>query len=128
MLRFSSSYAHNVIQKDEQVCAAVYGHREVEPGGVFGYEEGLMIATDRRIIYLVHRPGFTKTDEMGYEMVRGVRLLQAGIFCSVQLHTLHSRIGTYKLTFARRGPAKRFVDFVQKHSIHKAVDNNGFDA
>ncbi len=122
MFRFSTAFAHKIIRADEHIHAAVYGHREVEPGGIFGYEEGLIIATNQRIIYLVHRPGFTKTDEMGYDMVRGVKISYAGMFCSIQLHTLHGKIGTFKLAFARRRPARRFVDFVNEHSISKSID------
>jgi hypothetical protein len=59
---------------------------------------------------------------MGYEMIQGINISYAGVFCSVQLHTLHSKLGTYKLTFARPRPAKKFASYVEKQYIKRSME------
>lgn len=110
MLRFSSSYVPRIIESDEHIIAAVYGHRRMG-AGIFAYEVGLLIATDRRVLYIVHRPGFTTLDEMNYDLVSGVNLMRGGLFASV---TLYSGIGNYVLSFTRPRAAQHFVRIIEK--------------
>lgn len=110
MLRFSSNYVPRIIRDDEHILAAVYGHRRMGVG-IFAYEVGLLIATDKRVLYIVHRPGFTTLDEMNYELVSGVNLMRGGLFASV---TLYSGITNYVLSFARPRAAQHFVRIIEE--------------
>lgn len=114
MLRFTSTYLPNVIHQDEHVLAAVYGHRREGSGGVFGYEEGLLVATDRRVLYVIHRPGYTSMDEIAYDKLSGIHVSRAIPFAAV---TLFTKIGDYTLSFARPKVAQKFADYIEQSVI-----------
>lgn len=118
MARLSSGYVPKVIHSDEHILAAVYGHRR-EAKGIFGYEVGLLIATDQRVLYIVHRPGFTTLDEMQYDLVSGVSLVNAGLFASI---TLHTSIANYVLSFVRPKSANHFVTTIEKTLIASKLE------
>lgn len=118
MARLSSGYVPKVIHSDEHIRAAVYGHRR-EAKGIFGYEVGLLIATDQRVLYIVHRPGFTTLDEMQYDLVSGVSLVNAGLFASI---TLHTSIANYVLSFVRPKSANHFVTTIEKTLIASKLE------
>lgn len=112
--RFTGQYLPKVIHDDEHIHAAVFGHHK-QMEAFFGIAEGMLIATDRRVIYLNHKPGFTTMDEVTYEVVFGVNITKAGIFSSV---TLFTRIGNYTVSFARSGSVKKFADFIEKQRLN----------
>lgn len=114
MRRFTSSYLHHVIHPDEHIKAAMFGRRKGEPGGIFGFEEGLLVATDRRVVYIIHRPGYTKMDEISYDVVSGVELSVAGLYASV---TLFTKLTNYTLSFARPKSARKFADFIEERTL-----------
>lgn len=125
MLRFTARYLPKVIHDDEHIKAAVFGrHKESE--GLFGYIEGILVATDKRILYLDHEPGFTTMDEISYEVVSGVRESTSGIHSSL---TLFTKMGNYTVSFARDIPVKKFADYIEArriddtHTYNKAYDN-----
>tara|TARA_B100001245_G_scaffold123230_1_gene90690 strand:- start:454 stop:1338 length:885 start_codon:yes stop_codon:yes gene_type:complete len=111
--RFTSSYLPQVIHPDEQIMAAISGrHKEVE--GAFGLIEGMLVATDRRVIYLDHRPGYTTMDEISYDVISGVNLSRTLFSASV---TLYSKVDTYTLSYSRMPPAQKFVDYIEAHTL-----------
>lgn len=115
MARFSSGYIPRIIHIDEHILAAIYGHRKGVKG-IFGYEVGLLIATDQRVIYIIHRPGFTTLDEMQYDLISGVNTTNTGLFASV---TLYTGIANYVLSFVRPRAAQHFVDTIEKILFEK---------
>lgn len=113
LLRFTARYLPRIIHKDEHIQAAVFGrHKESE--GLFGYAEGILIATDMRVIYLDHRPGYTTMDEIAYDVISGVNISHAGIYTSLKLFT---KIANYTISFAKLSCVKRFADYIEMQRI-----------
>jgi uncharacterized pyridoxamine 5'-phosphate oxidase family protein len=113
LTKFASKYLYRVIHGEEHVRAAVYG-RYREDEGQLGFNEGMLVATDYRIIFLDHKPGYTAMKELTYDSVSGVQYLAAGPFAAV---TLHTRIGDFTLRYANRRCAKNFVDYIEIRRI-----------
>lgn len=109
IIRFASTYLPNVIQEEEHIEAVVYG-RYSSGTGLLKYSEGMLIATNERIIFLDHKPGFTSMDELTYDMVAGLKQTAAGLFASI---TLHTRIGDYTIRFANRRCLGKFARYVE---------------
>lgn len=111
--RFTSTYLPHVIHPDEKIEAAVFG-RMKESEGFFGYVEGLLVATDRRVIFIDHRPGYTTMDEITYDVVSGVNVSLTLFYASV---TLFTRVANYRLSFANKFCVQRFADFIESRKI-----------
>jgi general stress protein 26 len=103
-----------VIHENETINAAIFGHHK-NGEGLLEYSEGILVATNLRIIYLDHRPGFTTMDEIAYDVISGVNITEAGVGSSLALFT---KIGNYTISFARRKSVERFADYVE----HMRVD------
>lgn len=69
-----------VLHDDEHIGGVIYG--QIGSGN-----SAMLVATDRRVIYLDHRALFMTTDEMTYDVVSGVRSTTAGPFTAIILHT-----------------------------------------
>lgn len=109
--KFSVKYLPKIIHDKEHVKGAVYGRYNDKAG--MPLNEGLLVATDLRIIFLDHKPGFTKTDEITYEVVSGVSKITA-IFSSV---TLRTRLGDFTVRFAKSKAADIFVRYVEERRL-----------
>lgn len=114
MTKFSVRYAHNIIHANEHIMGAVYG-RYKELGGP-SFNEGMLIATDKRVLFLDHKPGYTKSDELTYDVISGISITTA-IFSAV---TLRTRLGDYTLRFANQKCAEIFSNYVEKRRIENA--------
>ncbi len=110
--KMSSRYLPNIIAEDEHIEGVVYGHS--------GTGLSLLIATDRRIIYLERRPWFTSTDELSYEVVVGIRHIKAGLFPAIELHT---RMGNYTLTYVNDKCASKFTEYIEGRIEHLVLDH-----
>lgn len=108
LLKSSSRYLHHVIHADEHVQAIASGHYE---GG-----SAVLVATDRRIIFLDHKPLFTSTDELTYGVVSGIKSFYSGPFASL---TLHTAAGDYQLRRVNKICAQNFVLFIEQKKIEK---------
>lgn len=113
MHRFTITYLPKVIHPDEHIMAAVFGRRKVSEG-VFGFVEGALVATDQRVLFIDHRPGYSTTDEVSYDVVSGVNVSRAGLYASV---TLLTRIANYTLSFAKPSCVNRFADYIETRTI-----------
>lgn len=113
--RFTSKYLPKVIHKDEKILAAVSGRRK-ETEGFFGLVEGMLVATDKRVIFIDHRPGFTDMDEVSYDVVTGVNLSRTLVSSSV---TLFTKIHNYVLSYARTSCAEAFVEYVEENVLER---------
>lgn len=113
LMKFSSRYLPRVIHPEEHIKAAVYG-RYQEDARLPPFSEGMLVATDRRVVFINHKPGFTDVDEISYEMVAGVRHAFTGWYGSLILHT---RVSDHKLTFANKECINRFVDYMERRQI-----------
>ena len=109
LYKFTSRYLPNIIGQDEHIKAVVFGRRsEIE--GFFGLIGGALVATDLRIIFVDHRPGYTSMDEIGYDVVVGINVSQAGPYASL---TLYTKIGNYELSFARPACVNHFERYIE---------------
>jgi general stress protein 26 len=115
---FTTNYLPRALHKDERIMAAVFGRRK-ESEGFFGFVEGLLVATDKRILFLDHRPGYTTIDEISYDVVSGVNITSTIFYASIILFT---KIANYKLSFANHESAQRFVDYIENRVLDHEVD------
>ena len=107
--RFSGTYLPEIIHADEHIEAAIFGrHKELE--GFFGAVEGMLVATDKRVLFVDHRPGYTTMDEFTYDVVSGVSLTKAIYNASV---TLYTKVSNYRLSYVGKESAKNFVDYIE---------------
>ena len=112
-LKFASRFLPQVLHKGEHIKGVVYG-RYAEGTGLLQWVEGMLIATDRRVIFLDRKPGFEALDELTYDVVSGVQKSYAWPFASV---TLHTRIGNYTLRFANKRCIDSFMHYVEKRRL-----------
>lgn len=111
LTKFSVRYLPKVIHEGEHIHGIVYG-RYRDPKGP-SFNEGLLVATENRVIFIDHKPGFTKVDELGYHIVSGVELSTA-VFSAI---TLHTRVGNYELRFINPKCGRKFVEYVEGRRI-----------
>ncbi len=119
LTKFTSRYIPTVLHPHEHIKGAVYG-RYSEGTGPLQWVEGMLIATNRRILFVDHKPGFSKVDELTYDVVSGVKKVYTWPFSAV---TLHTRLGDYTLRFAN---AKCIDTFVQYIETRRLETNNNY--
>lgn len=111
MLKFAASYLPRLIRHEEHIMAVAYGrHQEAE--GILHFSEGMLVATSRRLLYLVHRPGYTSFDEFAYNTVTSLSSNRNSLFTTL---TLYTTMATYVIRFAGNACAGRFIDYVDQH-------------
>lgn len=108
MKKFAIRYLPKIVHNDEHIMGIVYG-RYRDKSGSSNWNEGMLIATDLRIVFLDHKPGYTNTDELTYDVVSGITTTTA-LFSAV---TLHTRLGDYKIRFANTKCASIFTRYVE---------------
>lgn len=113
MRRYSVKYLPSVINPDEHIEAAVSG-RQKGHEGMFGLIEGMLVATNQRVIFIDHRPGYTTMDDITYDVVAGVNLSTTLFFASV---TLYTRVMNYQLSYVSSKSAQKFANFIEKQHI-----------
>lgn len=118
--RFSVRSLHNLIHPEEHIKGAVYGrYREAE--GQPPWEEGVLVATDRRVLFVDRKPGFLRADEISYNAVSGVEESIAWPFSAV---TLYTGVGDFSLRFARRECVEKFVAYVNFRQLENRPDTS----
>ncbi|MBL8159276.1 pyridoxamine 5'-phosphate oxidase family protein [Candidatus Saccharibacteria bacterium] len=118
LYKFAGRYLPAILAEDEQIEAAVYG-RYREGAGLISLSEGWLVATDRRVIFLDHKPFYTSMDEMGYDAVTGVKRTTAGWFSAI---TLHSKLGDYRIRYANRQCVNNFMQVIETKRLEKSKD------
>ena len=81
-LKFASRFLPQVLHEDEHINGVVYG-RYAEGTGLLRWVEGMLIATDHRVIFLDRKPGFETLDELTYDVVSGVQKSYAWPFAQI---------------------------------------------
>jgi len=109
LLRPCAAHLGSILHGDEHIQAAIAG-RSSEMQGFFGIFEAMLVATDKRVIYVDWIPGFTTLDEISYDVVSGVNLSKGLGTASV---TLFTRVSTYKLSHVRPIAALRFAEYIE---------------
>lgn len=96
----------SVIHPDEHIKGVIYGWRDKNTATI--------VATDRRLIYMDHKPFFRINDEISYDFVSGISHNAQGRFSGVIIHT---RAGDYNLRFVNTECAKVFVQYIESRGI-----------
>ena len=104
--RFDVRYLPNIIHEQEHIKAVSYG---TNSGG-----SGMLVATDRRVIYLSKKPMFIKADELTYDIIGGITYGDVGVQATI---ILHSRIGDFKLTTFNLRLAQGFRDYIEERCL-----------
>ncbi|HSW99125.1 MAG TPA: PH domain-containing protein [Candidatus Saccharimonadales bacterium] len=122
MLKFATRRLPGILHEGEHIRGAVYGRYSVG-NGLMRWIEGVLVATDRRVIFLDRKPGFEAVDELTYDAVSGVQKSYAWPFAAV---TLHTRIGNYTLRFANKRCIDNFMHYVEKRRLERASIYNPY--
>ena len=109
-------YLHKIIHRNEHIGAVVYGYSE---GGFI-----LLAATDKRIIYLDNKPLFTTVDELSYDAVTGVKLVNVGLFAGV---TLHTRVAEFSVRWVNVACAQQFVHYIETRRLEQSNTSQALD-
>ena len=99
-------YLPHVIHRDEQIEGAVYGRSRA--GNI------LLVATDRRIVYLDRKPLFTNEEEITYDVVGGVSHSHSGIGATL---TLSTRVKNYHIKTYNERCASGFVAAIERRCV-----------
>lgn len=108
LLKAETRHLPEIIHEDEHIGGAIYGRAESAGG--------MLVATDRRLLYLDHRILFKKTDEIAYDVVSGVSSNRQGSFASI---TVHTRLGDFTLRYVNISSANHFVHYIENMQIEK---------
>jgi hypothetical protein len=111
LLKQESRYLPNLIHPSEQLGGVVYGRHE--DGSV------MLVATDRRVIYVDKKPLFVNEDEITYDVVSGVSFSHVGVGSTV---TLHTRIKDYRIRTLNQKCAKRFIAYIESRRLEPPVE------
>lgn len=109
-LQPESSYLPRVIHPQEHIQGAVFGRSQV---GLV-----MLVATDRRIIFLDKKPLFVTEDEINYDEVSGVSQGSTILGTTVILHT---RLGDYTIRTRNQTSARRFVNFIEDRCLESEL-------
>lgn len=111
--KFNSRYLPRIIHDYEHIMGVIYG-RFAEGPGLLSMVDRMVVATDRRIISLNHKPGYTDTDEFTYDIIDGVDEAEAGPFAAV---TLNTKISHFTIRFVKKRCAEKFVHYIEKRRL-----------
>lgn len=110
MRKTETHYLPELIHPGEQIGGAVYGHGE---GG-----SAMLVATDRRILYIDTKPLFKKSEDISYDVVSGVTLEWVGLSGTLILHT---RMVDIKVRTMNRRAARTFRGYVEGRCIEHQI-------
>lgn len=97
-----SKLLHTIIRDDEHIEAAAYGQS--------AQGSAMLVATNKRVIFVEGNMMYNSSDDFGYGVVSGVNHQSSALFEAV---TLYTKLNTYHLTYVNRGSAERFVKVVE---------------
>lgn len=112
MMKFAVRYLPKIIHEDEHIMGVVYG-RYQDRQSKNKWNEGMLVATEARILFVDHKPGFTNVEDISYAVVSAVNLSTA-LFSAV---TLHTKLGDFELRFANAKCSKNFVQYVENRQL-----------
>lgn len=115
--RAVSRYLPHIIHPSEYIGGVVYGRCQ--------NDFAMLVATDRRVIFLDKQPLFVNEDEVTYFVVSGVSYSSAGIGMTV---TLHTRIKDFVIRTFNQKCAKGFIQYIEARCLeHKSEGEDHYD-
>lgn len=117
-LSMEGRYLPHIIHPDEHIKGLVYGKTD----------EGfaMLIATDKRAIYLDKKPLFVNEDEITYDIVAGVSYGHIGPGATV---TLHTRIKDYTIQTINGKSVENFINAIETRCVEQRDqqgEHNGY--
>ncbi len=109
LTKSESRYLPRVIHPDETIEAVVYGQHNSS--------SAMLVATDKRVIYLDKKPLVTILDEFPYETVAGVEFDVRTLFSTL---TLRTRVGNYTIRYVNITCGQKFADFIENKEAEMA--------
>lgn len=106
-MKNATSKLPQIIHENEHIGGVVFGRSFLQKGGT-----AMLVATDKRIIYINSRPMASEIDEIAYFVVSGVKQETSGPFASI---TLHTKIRDIPLKYVNLKCARTFIEFIEKH-------------
>jgi len=108
LLKSESRFLPRLIHKDEHILAVIYGQRHSN--------SAMMVATDRRILYVDKKPMAVFLDEVTYDVVSGIEFDIHTFFATV---TLFSAKANYTFKFVNLHCAEKFVKLIERQRVRK---------
>jgi general stress protein 26 len=113
-LKLETAYLPEVIHDNEHITGVIYGRLADNV-----LESVMLVATDRRIIFVDCKPFNKNYDEITFDVVAGINVSTVGPFSSVVLHT---RVKDYSVKFVNMNCAKNFALHIES-IIEKGSSN-----
>lgn len=98
-----------IIHPDERIGGVIYG--------MHNNSRSLLVATDRRVIFLDKTLMYTTEDEINYDVAAGVNYGKGTNGCTV---TLYTRIKDYDISTNNRKSAEKFIEFIEARTLEHA--------
>jgi hypothetical protein len=111
LMRSEIRNLYKILHDGEQIMGIVYGR----------YHEGfaVLLATDRRVLYVDNKPLFARTDEITFDLVGGLSSGKVGMLATI---TLHTRIGDYTLKTMNQKSAGIFIEFIERRCLEHRLN------
>lgn len=113
LLKSETRALYEILHPGEYIGGIIFGHSEA--GSI------MLIASDRRVIYLDTKPFFKQTEDISYDVVAGITVEWVGMRGTVILHT---RLGNFRVRTVNRKAADIFKKYVEKRCIEHQEGNN----
>jgi hypothetical protein len=101
-----AQYLPHLIRDDEHIEGAVFGYMDI------GF--AMLVATDKRLIFLDRKPLFMNGDDITYDIIGGVSYSHGVIGSTV---TLRSRIKDYKVFTFNKASADYLVRYINGRCV-----------
>jgi hypothetical protein len=108
LLKSESRFLPHIIHPGEHIHAVIYGQHDSA--------SAMLIATDKRIIYLDKKPMAVFIDEVTYDVVSGIEMDVHTIFATI---TLHTAVANYQFRYVNIRCASKFARFIEEQKIKK---------
>lgn len=99
-------YLPRIIHPDEHLEGVVYGW---QPVGIV-----MMVATDRRVLFVDKKPLYVRDDEISYASIRGVSQAYKIFLTTVVLHT---QVDDFIVNTFNQKCVRLFVKAIERHSL-----------
>lgn len=97
----------NLLRDDEHIEAATYGQSE--------QGSAMLVATDRRVLFVEGNFMYHSADDFGYDVISGIHSQNTALYECV---TLYTKLQTYHLMYVNHASAERFVRLIEDRVAH----------
>jgi len=115
MKRLGHRDLYRIVHPDERIQAVAYG-RYRDTKKLPAWNEGILLATDRRVLFLDRKPSFIKLEDIPYDKIAGVESTKAGPSGSV---TLFAGANVHALLFVPNRCRQQFVAYLEQRQLEK---------